>query len=72
MKTLLLLVGLALLFMISWPVALIVLALWPIAWLISLPFRVVGIAFDAVFALLRALFLLPARLLGYRPSATRA
>ena len=72
MKTLLLLVGLALLFMISWPVALIVLALWPIAWLISLTFRVVGIAFDAVFALLRALFLLPARLLGYRPSATRA
>lgn len=72
MKTLLVLVGLALLFMISWPVALIVLALWPIAWLISLPFRVVGIAFDSVFALLRALFLLPARLLGFRPSATRA
>ena len=72
MKTLLVLVGLALLFTISWPVALMVLALWPIAWLISLPFRVLGIAFDSVFALLRALFLLPARLLGYRPSATRA
>lgn len=72
MRTLFVLVGIALLFMISWPVALIVLALWPIAWLVSLPFRVLGIAFDAVFALLRAVLFLPARLLGYRPSATPA
>ena len=33
-------------------------------WLVLLPFRLVGIAVDGVFALLRALFLLPARLLG--------
>ena len=72
MKTLLVLVGLALLFMVSWPIALLVLVLWPIVWLISLPFRVVGVALDSVFALLRAILFLPARLLGYRSSSARA
>ena len=42
------------------------LVLWPVVWLLSLPFRVLGIAVDAVFALLRAVLFLPARLLGYR------
>lgn len=55
------------LFVLCWPVALLALVLWPLAWLISLPFRLVGIAFDGVFALLRALFFLPARVLGHRP-----
>jgi hypothetical protein len=35
-------------------------------WLISLPFRLLAISFDAVFALLRAVLFLPARILGYR------
>ena len=43
------------------------LLLWPLLWLLSLPLRAVGIAFDAVFALLRAVLMLPARLLG-RPA----
>ena len=72
MKTLLVLVGLALLFMVSWPIALLVLLLWPIVWLISLPFRVVGVALESMFALLRAILLLPARLFGYRSSSARA
>ena len=38
--------------------------LWPLAWLVSLPFRLVGITFSAVFAFLGALLMLPARLLG--------
>jgi len=42
------------------------LVLWPLAWLISLPFRLLGITFEAVFALLRAILMLPARLLGHR------
>ena len=71
MKTLLVLVGLALLFMFSWPIALLVLVLWPIVWLISLPFRVVGVALDSVFALLRAILFVPARLLGYRSTSVR-
>jgi hypothetical protein len=66
MKTLLITIGWCLLFVLSWPLALLVLVLWPLIWLISLPFRVLGIAVEGVFALLRAIVLLPARLLGYR------
>lgn len=54
------------LFVLCWPVALLALVLWPVVWLLSLPFRVLGIAVDAVFALLHTLLFLPARLLGYR------
>ena len=52
------------LFVLCWPLALAALVLWPLVWLISLPFRLLGIAFEAVFAALRALLFLPARLLG--------
>ena len=52
------------LFILCWPLALLVLLLWPIVWLISIPFRLVGIGLEAVFELLRAILLLPARLLG--------
>ena len=54
------------LFMLCWPLALAVLVLWPLLWLLSLPFRLLGITFDALFALLRAILFLPARLLGAR------
>jgi hypothetical protein len=52
------------LFVICWPLALLALVLWPFVWLLSLPFRLVGVAFDGVFALLRAILTLPARVLG--------
>jgi hypothetical protein len=52
------------LFVLCWPVALLALVLWPIIWLILLPFRLVGIAVEGVFALLRALLFLPARVIG--------
>lgn len=59
-----------LLLVLCWPLALLALLLWPIFWLISLPFRIVGIAFEGVFAFLRALVMLPARLIGGgRPAA---
>jgi hypothetical protein len=54
------------LFVLCWPLALLALLLWPIVWLLSLPFRLIGITFAAVFALLRAVLFLPARLLGGR------
>lgn len=66
MKTLLLLVGWCLLFVLCWPLALLALVLWPFVWLVSLPFRLIGITFEALFVLLRVVLLLPARLLGYR------
>lgn len=53
-----------LLFVISWPLALLVLLLYPFIWLLSLPFRLVGITLEAVFAFLKAILFLPARLLG--------
>jgi len=55
-----------LLFVFCWPLALLALVLWPIVWLISLPFRLLGIAVDGVFSLLRAIVTLPARVLGGR------
>lgn len=55
-----------LLFVLCAPLAVLALVLWPLAWLISLPLRLIGITLDAVFALLKALLFLPARLLGGR------
>ena len=52
------------LFVLCWPVALLALVFYPIIWLLLLPFRLVGIAVEGVFQFLRALALLPARLLG--------
>jgi len=55
------------LLVLCWPLALLALILWPIVWLLSLPFRLLGIAVEGVFELLRAIILLPARLLGGKP-----
>ncbi|WP_395007593.1 hypothetical protein [Undibacterium sp.] len=55
------------LFVMCWPLALIALLLYPIVWLLLLPFRLIGITLDAVFALLRAIIFLPARILGGKP-----
>lgn len=54
------------LFMIAWPVALVLLVLIPFLWLLSIPFRIVGIVIEAMLALIRALLFLPARILGFR------
>jgi hypothetical protein len=64
MSPFLALLGWLILLVLCWPLALLALILWPLLWLISLPFRLIGITFEAVFALLRAVLLLPARVLG--------
>jgi len=51
------------LFVLCWPLALLALIAYPFVWLISLPFRIIGITLHGVFALLGAILLLPARLL---------
>jgi len=58
-----------LLFAVCWPLALLALVLWPVVWLLSLPFRLLGIVVDGVFEFLKAVVLLPARVLGARPGA---
>jgi hypothetical protein len=66
MKSLILFIGWCILFVLCWPVALLALILFPVVWLVSLPLRLIGISMAAVFALIRALLFLPARLLGWR------
>jgi hypothetical protein len=51
------------LFIICWPLALLAIVLFPIVWLITLPFRILGIAVHGVFSLLAAILFLPARIL---------
>jgi hypothetical protein len=63
MRPLMLFVGWCILFILCWPLALLALFLAPIIWIISIPFRIVGITFHAVFALLREVLLLPVRIL---------
>lgn len=53
-----------LLLIICWPVAILALILYPIIWLLLLPFRLVGITIKGFFAFIKALFMLPARVLG--------
>jgi hypothetical protein len=60
------LLWLVLLFL-CWPLALLALVLYPVFWLLLLPFRLIGISVDAVFSLLRAVLMLPARVLGLSP-----
>ncbi len=55
-----------LLFVACWPLALLALVLYPFVWLILLPLRLLGIAVEGVFALLKAVLFLPARVLGGR------
>jgi hypothetical protein len=70
-KALILFVGWCILFVLCWPLALLALVLFPVVWLLTLPFRLIGITFEALLALLRAVLMLPARLLGWRRSATQ-
>jgi len=51
------------LFILCWPLALLAVVLFPFVWLVTLPFRILGIAVHGVFSLLAALFYLPARVL---------
>jgi hypothetical protein len=52
---------------LCWPLALLALVLYPLVWLILLPFRIIGIGVEAVFELLRAIVMLPARILRGSP-----
>ena len=66
MKALILFLAWCILFVLSWPIAVLALLLLPIVWLLSLPFRLLGLCVGAVLALLKAILFLPARLLGRR------
>ncbi len=61
-----LLIGWLFVLMVAWPIALVIAVLLPFFWLLSLPFRIVGIVVEAMLAFLKALLFLPARILGHR------
>jgi hypothetical protein len=56
----------AILLVLCWPIAPLALVLWPIVWLLSIPFRVVGVAAEAFLALIKSILFLPARILGHQ------
>ncbi len=56
------------LLVVCWPLALLALVVYPFVWLLSIPFKVVGAVAEGLIAFVRALFLLPARVLGSRAS----
>ena len=51
------------LLVLCWPLALLALVLYPLVWLLLVPFRLLGIAVEGVLAFVKAVILLPARLL---------
>jgi hypothetical protein len=55
------------LFVLSWPLALLALVATPLVCLLVLPFWLLGVCVGAAFAFLKALLFLPARVLGWRP-----
>ena len=57
------------LFVLFWPLALLALILVPALWLLSIPFRIVFWAIEAVLRLIKAILFLPARLLGSKARA---
>jgi hypothetical protein len=66
MKVLLLFIAWCVLFVLSWPIALWALIATPIVWFLSLPLRLIGVCVESILTLLRAVLLLPARVLGHR------
>lgn len=52
------------LLVLCWPLALLLLVLSPLIWLLLLPLRILGYAVGGVLAFIKALFFLPARVLG--------
>lgn len=66
MKCLLVFLVWCVLLVLCWPLAVLALVLVPLVWLLCLPFRLIGVALEAVIAFVKAVLFLPARLLGYR------
>lgn len=51
------------LLVVCWPLALLALVLYPVVWLLVLPFKLIGVTVDALFSFLKAILMLPARVL---------
>jgi hypothetical protein len=67
MRVIILFLVWCILLVVCWPVALLALILLPIVWLLSIPLRLIGISVQAVVELIKAILLLPARIIDSRP-----
>lgn len=61
-KTLFALILWCILFVLCWPLALVMIVLFPIVWLLLLPFKIIGLSIDLVFKLIGAILLFPFKL----------
>ena len=61
MRTLIALILWCMLFVLCWPIALVVLFLFPLFWLLLLPFRILGLTLELGFKLVGAILLFPFR-----------
>ena len=51
-----------LLLVLCWPMAVLALFFYPLVWPVLLPFRLIGLTFDAVFEAMHTVLTLPARI----------
>lgn len=56
------------LFVLCWPLAILGVMLYPVVWLLMLPFRLLGVVVTGVFAFIKGIIFLPARMLGQKPA----
>lgn len=61
MRTLIALILWCMLFVLCWPIALMVLFLFPLLWLVLLPFRILGFTLELGFKLVGSILLFPFR-----------
>lgn len=64
MKLLIILLLWCILLVVCWPLALLLLVLVPVLYLLTIPIRLAVFAIEAILSLLRAILLLPSRLLS--------
>jgi len=57
-----LLIAWLVLLIIAWPVAILVLLAYPVIWVLSIPFRLIGITVSGALDLVEAIVRLPARI----------
>lgn len=62
-KTLIAIILWCILFVICWPLALLMLVLFPLIWLILLPFKIIGLTIDLVFKVIGAVLMFPFRII---------
>ncbi|HBH25446.1 MAG TPA: hypothetical protein DDY13_18770 [Cytophagales bacterium] len=63
MKTIIAVLLWFILFSISWPLALILLFFFVLAWIILIPFKIIGFTLEAIFKLIGAILLFPFRVI---------